>query len=143
AKCKLVRAPVFTECRLASATRSNCWTSRIKKLGSTPKGATSIDFEKLNRIVLTVLAPVLILTGIAGFVIPQQLNPTSNATPYNLFHIAFGAIGLMLLNLKDDRVFSAFNFGFGVLSLYQVLASWVGLTPIEYFLWTPIDDFLH
>ncbi|HYV10480.1 MAG TPA: hypothetical protein VE980_06280 [Pyrinomonadaceae bacterium] len=60
-----------------------------------------------------------------------------------MFHILFGAIGLMLLMTNKDVLASLFNFGFGLIDLYQVLASVVGLTPIQYFHWTFVDDVLH
>ncbi|HEY8412886.1 MAG TPA: hypothetical protein VIK76_15840, partial [Pyrinomonadaceae bacterium] len=84
-----------------------------------------------------------LLTGIAGFVLPERYSLMSGAAPYNLFHILFGALGLVLLSAKNDLVASVFNFGFGLLDLYQVLASVVGLTPIEYFHWTYVDDVVH
>ena len=90
-----------------------------------------------------IFAPLLILTGIAGFVIPAQYSLMSNATPYNLFHIFFGAIGLVLLQTKNDLAASAFNLGFGLIDLYQALASAIGLSPIEYFHWTFADDVAH
>lgn len=97
----------------------------------------------LNQKTLTVFAPLLLLTGIAGFVIPEQYSLMSGAAPYNLFHILFGAIGLMLLMANNDLLASGFNFGFGLIDLYQVLASVIGLTPIQYFHWTFADDILH
>jgi hypothetical protein len=90
-----------------------------------------------------IVAPLLLVTAIAGFVIPERYTLMSGAAPYNLFHIFFGALGLVLLSAKNDVVASAFNFGFGLIDLYQVLASVVGLTPIEYFHWTYIDDVIH
>jgi hypothetical protein len=97
----------------------------------------------MNQKTLTILAPLLILTGIAGFVIPEQYSLMSGAAPYNLFHIFFGALGLMVLMTKSELLASVFNLGFGLIDLYQVLASVVGLTPIEYFHWTFADDVLH
>ena len=97
----------------------------------------------LNQKTLLVLAPLLMLTGIAGFVIPEQYSLMSGATPYNIFHLIFGAIGLLLLSAKSDLVASSFNLGFGLIDLYQVLASVVGLTPIQYFHWTFVDDVVH
>lgn len=90
-----------------------------------------------------ILAPLLILTGIAGFVIPEQYSLMSGAAPYNLFHIIFGAIGLLLFQAKNELLASSFNLGFGLIDLYQVLASVVGLTPIQYFHWTYMDDVVH
>ena len=106
---------------------------------------TSFHMENktLNQKTLMVFAPLLLLTGIAGFVIPEQYSMMSGATPYNLFHIFFGAIGLLLTMSDNDLAASSFNFGFGVIDLYQVLASVVGLTPIQYFHWTYVDDVLH
>lgn len=102
-----------------------------------------MENKTLNQKTLMVLAPLLILTGIAGFLIPQQYNLMSGAAPYNMFHLIFGALGLLLISANNDLVASAFNFGFGVIDLYQVLASVVGLTPIQYFLWTYADDLAH
>jgi hypothetical protein len=102
-----------------------------------------MESRTLNQTTLLILAPLLILTGIAGFVLPSELTLMSNATPYNLFHILFGALGLVLFQMKNDLAASAFNFGFGLIDLYQVLASVVGLTPIEYFHWTYVDDVVH
>lgn len=90
-----------------------------------------------------IFAPLLILTGIAGFVIPAQYSLMSNATPYNLFHIFFGAIGLVLLQTRSDLAASSFNLGFGLIDLYQALASAIGLSPIQYFQWTYVDDVAH
>lgn len=102
-----------------------------------------MENKTLNQKTLMVLAPLLMLTGIAGFVIPPQYNLMSGATPYNLFHIIFGAIGLLVTMTNNDLWASSFNFGFGLIDLYQVLASVVGLTPIQYFYWTYVDDVVH
>ena len=90
-----------------------------------------------------ILAPLLLLTGIAGFVVPERYALMSGAAPYNLFHILFGALGLFLFTAKNDLLASLFNLGFGLIDLYQVLASVIGLTPIEYFHWTYVDDVIH
>jgi len=102
-----------------------------------------MENKTLNQKTLLVFAPLLLLTGIAGFVIPEQYSLMSGAAPYNLFHIFFGAIALLLTMSNNDLAASSFNFGFGLLDLYQVLASVVGLTPIQYFHWTYADDVLH
>ena len=102
-----------------------------------------MENRTLNQTTLLILAPLLIVTGIAGFALPESYSLMSNAAPYNLFHIIFGAIGLVLLQTKNDLVASGFNLGFGLIDLYQVLASVVGLTPIQYFHWTYADDVVH
>ena len=102
-----------------------------------------MENKSLNQITLLIFAPLLILTGIAGFVIPDQYSLMSNAAPYNLFHILFGAIGLLLLQTNNDLAASSFNLGFGLIDLYQVLASVLKLPPFLYFLWTYADDVVH
>ena len=102
-----------------------------------------MENKTLNRLTLAIFAPLLILTGIAGFLIPPRYQLMSGAAPYNMFHLIFGALGLLLISANNDLVASAFNFGFGAIDLYQVLASVVGLTPIQYFLWTYADDVAH
>ena len=99
--------------------------------------------KTLNQKTLAIFAPILILIGIAGFVIPERFSLTSGAAPYNLFHIFFGAIGLLLLMANSDLLARAFNLGFGLIDLYQAVASVLGLTPIQYFHWTFVDDGLH
>lgn len=102
-----------------------------------------MENKTLNQKTLMVLAPLLMLTGIAGFLIPQQYSLMSGEPPYNMFHLIFGALGLVLISANSNLVASVFNFGFGLIDLYQVVASVVGLTPIQYFLWTYVDDVVH
>jgi len=102
-----------------------------------------MENKTLNQKTLLIFAPLLILTGIAGFVIPERYSLTSGAAPYNLFHIIFGSIGLLITMTNSDRLASLFNVGFGLIDLYQVVASVLGLTPIQYFHWTFADDVLH
>jgi len=102
-----------------------------------------MENKTLNQKTLLVLGPLLLLTGIAGFVIPERYSLMSSAAPYNLFHIIFGSIGLLLTMANNDLLASAFNLGFGLIDLYQVLASVVGLAPIQYFHWTYGDDVVH
>jgi len=44
---------------------------------------------------------------------------------------------------KRDSFISTFNLGFGLIDLYQALASYLHLPPQQYFLWTRVDDLLH
>ena len=99
--------------------------------------------RSLNFITLAIFAPLLILVGVAGFLIPPKLSLTSGAPAYNVFHILFGVLGLLLLWTRNERLISLFNAGFGLIDLYQALASYVGLPPQQYFLWTRVDDILH
>jgi hypothetical protein len=102
-----------------------------------------MENKTLNQKTLMVLGPLLLLTGIAGFVIPERYSLMSGAAPYNLFHIIFGALGLLLVMTNSDRWASVFNLLFGLIDLYQALASVVGLAPIQYFHWTYADDVVH
>lgn len=99
--------------------------------------------KSANFITLAIFAPVLILAGIAGFVIPAEQSLTSGAPAYNIFHLLFGAIGLFFVWKGNERWLSSYNFGFGLIDLYQALASALHLPPEKYFLWTRTDDILH
>jgi hypothetical protein len=92
---------------------------------------------------LALFAPILIVAGIAGFLVPPEQSLTSGVPAYNVFHLIFGTIGLLVLFLKSERAAIGFNFGFGLIDLYQALASRVSLPPQQYFLWTGLDDMLH
>ena len=102
-----------------------------------------MENKTLNQMTLAVLGPLLLLTGIAGFVVPERYSVMSNAAPYNLFHIIFGVAGLWLVMANSDLWASAFNLVFGLIDLYQALASAIGLAPIQYFHWTYADDVVH
>ncbi len=109
---------------------------------------------RVNYLTLAVFGPVLIIVGVAGFLIPPALSLTSGAPPYNLFHIFFGLVGLAIVLSQNEAGASFFNagfglidlyqaLGFGLIDLYQALASYFHLPPEKYFLWTRADDILH
>jgi len=98
---------------------------------------------RVNYLTLAVFGPVLIIVGVAGFLIPPALSLTSGAPPYNLFHIFFGLVGLAIVQSQNEAGASFFNAGFGLIDLYQALASYFHLPPEKYFLWTRADDILH
>jgi hypothetical protein len=99
--------------------------------------------KTLNYKVLLLLAPILILIGVAGFLIPKDAALTSGAPAYNTFHLIFGTIGLILVLLRNENYIRAFNLGFGLIDLYQAAASFAHLFPEQYFRWTRVDDVLH
>ena len=105
--------------------------------------STANKTRSLNYKTLTVFAPLLILVGVAGFLIPADKSLTSGAPAYNVFHLMFGVLGLIVLWTSKERLISLFNGGFGLIDLYQALASRLDLPPQEYFLWTPLDDIFH
>ena len=99
--------------------------------------------ENLNYYVLLVFAPLLIIVGVLGFVIPQNKSLTSGAPAYNIFHIVFGVTGLVFVYLNHEPCIRAFNIGFGLIDLYQAVASFAHLPPESSFRWTRVDDVLH
>ncbi len=117
--------------------------NRTPRPDSTQKMRASITRKSLSYKTLAILAPLLILVGVAGFLIPVEQSLTSGATAYNVFHIFFGTIGLILLWSGKEWLVSSFNLGFGLIDLYQALASYLDLPPEQYFLWTSVDDILH
>ncbi len=88
-----------------------------------------------------IFAPVLILTGFLGFVLPDGLM--SNAPAYNIFHIIFGAIGLAFVLFKREDFIRGFNISFGLIDLYQAAASFLHWFPEQHFQWKTADDILH
>jgi hypothetical protein len=102
-----------------------------------------MSFENINYSTLAIFAPILILVGLLGFILPASKSLTSSAPAYNLFHIAFGLLGLGLVWSGDLPQIKLFNLGFGLIDLYQAVASFQGWIPKAQFRWTRVDDFLH
>lgn len=97
----------------------------------------------LNYYVLLVFAPVLVVVGILGFLIPENKSLTSGAPTYNVFHIAFGLLGIGLVYWQCGGCTRAFNIGFGLIDLYQAAANLLGWFPKAQFRWKRTDDVLH
>jgi hypothetical protein len=95
----------------------------------------------VNRLVARVFGPTLILTGIAGFIVPPKKAMTSGAPAYNVFHMVFGILGIIASRHRGTA--RAFNLGFGAIDLYQAVASRRGLFPQKWFRWKRADDVLH
>jgi hypothetical protein len=93
--------------------------------------------------VLRVFAPVLILTGGLGFVLPSQLSLLSSAAPYNVFHLLAGAVGVAILLRGSLAAAAAFNVLFGCIDLYQALAGVIGIFPAQWFALRPADHVVH
>jgi hypothetical protein len=100
-------------------------------------------WARINRRLLALFGPVLILAGVTGFVVPPQLALMSGAAAYNIFHILFGVLGTALVLARRPRGIAAFNLGFGLLDLYQALAGVTGLYPSAVFHYRPADHVLH
>ncbi|MFT3744157.1 MAG: hypothetical protein QM785_07675 [Pyrinomonadaceae bacterium] len=97
----------------------------------------------MNYYVLVIFGPILIVTGIAGFLIPPDKSLTSGAPAYNLFHIILGVAGTAIAISHRDPLIRAFNIGFGLIDLYQAAASFLHLFPENQFKWKRTDDVLH
>ena len=101
------------------------------------------DWTLWNGRVLAVFGPVLILSGIAGFLIPARFALMSGAPAYNIFHIGFGALATALVLARSQTGIAAFNLGFGIGDLYQVLAGVAGWFPARPFRYKPADHVVH
>jgi hypothetical protein len=96
-----------------------------------------------NGRLLAVFGPVLIVTGVAGFLIPPRRALMSGAPAYNVFHIAFGILGTTLVAAGHARGIATFNLAFGAGDLYQAAAGLLGLFPSKLFRYKPADHVVH
>ena len=97
----------------------------------------------INRWVLGVFGSLLLLVGVMGFVMPGDRGSASRAPAYNVFHLFFGTLGLALVVWGNPTAIRSFNIGFGLLDLYQALASRQHWFPVAFFRWKPADDMQH
>jgi hypothetical protein len=100
-------------------------------------------WQTRNLQTLGVFAPLLLLTGVLGFVLPPELALMSGATPYNVFHLVAGALGLALVLRRSFAGCIGFNLIFGGIDLYQVVAGLTGWFPAELFGLRPADHAVH
>ncbi len=96
-----------------------------------------------NVQLLTLFAPLLLVAGVLGFVVPARLSLMSGAPAYNVFHLVAGALGLWLALRRLVPAVIAFNLIFGAIDLYQAVAGLTGLFPAELFGLRPADHVLH
>ena len=101
------------------------------------------DVALWNVRVLAVFGPVLVLTGIAGFLIPPRLALLSGAPAYNVFHIVAGIIATLLVLAGSRTGVATFNLGFGVIDVYQALAGVLAWFPARPFRYKPADHVVH
>lgn len=99
--------------------------------------------DALNYYVLLIFAPLLVLVGILGFLLPANKSLTSGAPAYNIFHIVLGLLGCILVFYVKGESIRYFNIGFGLIDLYQAVASFAHLFPEKQFKWKRADDILH
>lgn len=96
-----------------------------------------------NVQVLSVFAPLLVLTGVLGFVLPAEMSLMSGAAPYNVFHLLAGGVGLALVLRRSAPGAISFNLVFGAIDLYQALAGLTGWFPARLFALRPADHAVH
>jgi hypothetical protein len=101
------------------------------------------EHHDFSRAVLRIFAPVLVVTGLLGFVVPQRKAITSGAPAYNIFHLIFGGIGIACAASRRRSPARVFNIVFGGIDLYQAAASRRGWFPQRWFRWKVADDVLH
>ncbi len=97
----------------------------------------------INRWVLGVFAPLLLGVAVMGFLASGERASTSSAPAYNVFHLVFGSLGVALVVWGNPAAIRSFNIGFGLIDLYQALASRLHWFPEALFRWKPADDLLH
>jgi Domain of unknown function (DUF4383) len=95
----------------------------------------------VNSLVAGGFGAMLIVVGVAGFLVPPKKALTSGAPAYNIFHLVFGAAGIAAS--RRGTTARAFNVGFGAIDLYQAIASRRDLFPQRWFRWKTTDDVLH
>ena len=96
-----------------------------------------------NQQVLSVFAPLLLVTGLLGYVLPADKSLMSGAAPYNVFHLIAGAIGLLIVLVRSGSAAIHFNLSFGVIDLYQAVAGLGGWFPAGLFELRPADHVVH
>ena len=97
----------------------------------------------VRRLALGGLGALLVGVGVLGFLAQGDRGSTSTAPAYNIFHLAFGALALGLTAWGQPAAGQAFLVGFGLVDLYQALASHQHWFPEALFRWTGTDDLLH
>jgi hypothetical protein len=102
-----------------------------------------LSWAARNGQVLRLFAPLLIVTGVLGFVLPAPLSLMSGAAPYNVFHLLAGAVGLAVVLRGSPAGATTFNLLFGCIDLYQALAGVTGLFPARWFALRPADHVVH
>ena len=108
-------------------------------------GVSSVgpSWAKRNVQALQLFGPVLVMTGILGFVLPSGMSLMSGAPPYNVFHLLAGSLGSALAWRRFAAGAIAFNLVFCAIDLYQALAGVTGWFPAQLFGLRPADHVVH
>ncbi|HTB61485.1 MAG TPA: hypothetical protein VLC06_26640 [Polyangia bacterium] len=104
---------------------------------------TTASAARWNARLLGLFGPILILTGLGGFLVPPHLALMSGAAPYDIFHIVCGLFGTALVVARSARGIATFNLAFGLIDLYQAAAGLLGIFPAGLFRYRPGDHVAH
>jgi hypothetical protein len=96
-----------------------------------------------NRVALVAMVGLLLAAAVLGELGPAGSSLTSVATPYNVFHLIAAAVGLVVFFSGSARAAAGFNFGFGLIDLYQAMAGLWGWAPARLFQLRPADHVIH
>jgi hypothetical protein len=107
------------------------------------EAALASRWPRWNVQVAGAFGALLVLTGAMGLLRPEPGGLMSQAVPYDIFHIAFGALGLTVGLRRAPGESAAFNLGFGLIDLWQVVAGWSGVFPAPLFALRPADHVVH
>jgi hypothetical protein len=99
-------------------------------------------WARRNRVAAAAMSGLLVAAALAGELAPG-VGLTSTARPYNAFHLVAGVVGFALLVWGPPRGAAAFNFGFGLIDLYQAVAGGLALAPARWFALGPADHAIH
>lgn len=120
--------------------RRPCGRTRVVTDVAVP---STVTWEERNRQLLALFAPLLLIAGVLGLIVPARLSLMSGAVPYDLFHLVFGVLGLLLVRFASPRGPLLFNLGFGLVDLWQAVAGVAGWFPAELFALRPADHVVH
>jgi hypothetical protein len=96
-----------------------------------------------NRLALVGMVGLLLIAALLGELGPAGASLTSAATPYNVFHLIAAAVGAAVLLSGSGQAAAGFNFGFGLIDLYQAVAGVWGWAPARLFQLRPADHVIH
>jgi hypothetical protein len=96
-----------------------------------------------NVLALGIFSALILLIGVADFLLPEYLTILSATYICNLFRINLGLIGIIIALFNHIKLSRHSNFVFGMLLTYLAVASFFHLFPEEFFQWTVLDDILN
>jgi hypothetical protein len=96
-----------------------------------------------NLLILKILSPLLLMLGVAGYLLPKEYSFICRDCYYNLLHINLGMMGFIMLFASNQALIRLYNIFLGFLFFYQATASLLNIFPARLFHYTCIDDIFH